>query len=224
MPAIREWRSQFRASSIDITSAMVSYGRKWLETCDEISKLGSVTLVLTPQQQSLFDNCFGDLMARCIKANENTMTASLARLAVNIIRMMSVIAVLRRIEQCGVSFNPSADISEENKKDDIIPSRDVGITYEDFDACLSMAEPLYLHATHIGSFIDKIEVKNRNVSDRERLLNEMDDKFSRKQWLDIAEEMSVPLNTADSWLRRLIKSGVVVKGEERGTYIKASYI
>ena len=87
-----------------------------------------------------------------------------------------------------------------------------------------MAEPLYLHATHIGSFIDKIEVKNRNVSDRERLLNEMDDKFSRKQWLDIAEEMSVPLNTADSWLRRLIKSGVVVKGEERGTYIKFSYI
>ena len=42
--------------------------------------------------------------------------------------------------------------------------------------------------------------------------------------LDIAEEMSVPLNTADSWLRRLVKSGVVVKGEERGTYIKASYI
>ena len=41
--------------------------------------------------------------------------------------------------------------------------------------------------------------------------------------LDIAEEMSVPLNTADSWLRRLIKSGVVVKGEERGMYIK-SYI
>ena len=137
---------------------------------------------------------------------------------------MSVIAVLRRIEQHGYPFHPAANISAENKKDGIIPSCEVGITSEDFDACLSMAEPLYLHATHIGSFIDKIEVKNRNVSDRERLLNEMDDKFSRKQWLDIAEEMSVPLNTADSWLRRLIKSGVVVKGEERGTYIKASYI
>ena len=113
---------------------------------------------------------------------------------------------------------------QRTKKDDIIPSREVGITNEDFDACLSMAEPLYLHATHIGSFIDRVEVKNRNVSARERLLNEMDDEFSRSQWLDIAEEMSVPLNTADSWLRRLIKSGVVVKGEERGTYIKASYI
>ena len=172
----------------------------------------------------LFNNCFSGLLTRCLKANENSMEASLARLAINIIRMMSVIAVLRRIEQCGISFNPSADISEENKKDGIIPSHEVGITYEDFEACLSMAEPLYLHATHIGSFIDKIEVKNRNVSDRERLLNEMDDKFSRKQWLDIAEEMSVPLNTADSWLRRLIKSGVVVKGEERGTYTKSSYI
>ena len=87
-----------------------------------------------------------------------------------------------------------------------------------------MAEPLYLHATHIGSFIDKIEVKNRNVSDRERLLNEMDDKFSRKQWLDIAEEMNVPLATADTWLHRLVKTGVLVKGEERGMYIKASFI
>ena len=52
----------------------------------------------------------------------------------------------------------------------------------------------------------------------------MDDEFSRKQWLDIAEDMSVPLNTADSWLHRLVKSGVVVKGEERGMYIKVSYI
>ena len=113
---------------------------------------------------------------------------------------------------------------QRTKKDDIIPSREVEITNEDFDACLSMAEPLYLHATHIGSFIDKIEVKNRNVSDRERLLNEMDDKFSRKQWLDIAEEMNVPLNTAVTWLHRLVKSGVLVKGEERGTYIKSSYM
>ena len=52
----------------------------------------------------------------------------------------------------------------------------------------------------------------------------MDDKFSRNQWADAADDMGVPLSTADSWLRRLVKSGVVVKGEERGTYIKASYI
>ena len=87
-----------------------------------------------------------------------------------------------------------------------------------------MAEPLYQHATHIGSFIDRVEVKNRNVSDRERLLNEMDDKFSRSQWLDIAEDIGVPLNTAATWLNRMVKSGVVVKGEERGMYIKSSYI
>ena len=64
--------------------------------------------------------------------------------------MVSVIAVLRRIEQHGLSFHPSADIASENKRNDIILSREVGITYEDFEACLSMAELLYLHATHIG--------------------------------------------------------------------------
>ena len=124
----------------------------------------------------------------------------------------------------GIIPHPLPISRQRTKKDDIIPFREVGITYEDFDACLSMAETLYLHATHIGSFIDKIEVKNRNVSDRERLLNEMDDEFSRKQWLDVAEDMGVPLNTAATWLNRMVKSGVVVKGEERGMYIKSSYI
>ena len=120
MPAIKEWRNQFGKSKKDIPSEMYSHGRKWLETCDEISKLGSVTLVLTPQQVTLFNNCFSGLLTRCLKANENSMAASLARLAINIIRMMSVIAVLRRIEQCGISFNPSADISAENKKKTIL--------------------------------------------------------------------------------------------------------
>ena len=82
--------------------------------------------------------------------SEQCKAASLARLAINIIRMVSVIAVLRRIEQHGLSFHPSADIASENKRNDIILSREVGITYEDFEACLSMAELLYLHATHIG--------------------------------------------------------------------------
>ena len=36
----------------------------------------------------------------------------------------------------------------------------------------------------------------------ERLLNEMDDEFSRSQWLDIAEDMGVPLNTAATWLNK----------------------
>ena len=66
---------------------------------------------------------------------ENTMAALLARLAINIIRTISIIAVLRRIKLCGVS-HPAADISSENKKDGIIPSCEVGITYEDFEACI----------------------------------------------------------------------------------------
>ena len=224
MPAVREWRTQFGASSIDITSAMVSRGRQWMETCDEISKLGGVSFVLSKEQQSLFDDCFRKLFARCLKSNEQCMSASLARLAVNIIRIMSVIAVLRRIEQCGISFAPAADTTSENIKDGIISSCEVCISKDDFEACLSLAEPLYLHATHIISFIEHNEVKNKNISDRERLLDMMDDEFSRSQWLEKVEVMGVPLNTANTWLRRLIKSGVVVKGEKRGTYKKSSYI
>ncbi len=224
MPGIGEWRCQFRENRTDITAEMASHGRRWMETSDEISKLGSVTLILSDEQKTQFDNCFEVLFERCLKANENAMAASLARMAINIVRIMSVIAVLRRVELHGVSFTPAAGISAENIKDGIIPAHEVSISDEDFGACLALAEPLYLHATHIISFIDSTEVKNKNISDKERLLGMMDDEFSRSQWLDAADDMSVPCNTADSWLRRMIKKGIVDNTDRAGVYRKSSAI
>lgn len=72
------------------------------------------------------------------------------------------------------------------------------------------------------SFIDRSEVKNKNVSDRERLFDMMQKEFSRSQWADAAEDMSVPLSTADSWLKRMVKAGAIVNTEERGKYRKMS--
>lgn len=60
------------------------------------------------------------------------------------------------------------------------------------------------------------------MSDRERLFDMMQEMFSRSQWADTAEDMNIPLNTADSWLRRLVKKGVIVKSDERGMYVKSA--
>ena len=90
------------------------------------------------------------------------MYSFVARLAVNLCRIMSEVAVLRALESPQPydfktsptsPFTPDKEIPADNRKDDIITRWDVSISQEDFHAVLSLAEPLYCHATHILSFL-----------------------------------------------------------------------
>ena len=87
-------------------------------------------------------------------------------------------------------------------------------------AVLALGETLYLHATHILSFLGHTEVKNRGIADREMLFAEMPQEFTRRQLLEKAEEIGMPGNSALSLLQRLKKKGAVESTGNRGVYIK----
>ena len=76
------------------------------------------------------------------------MSSSVIRLAVNACRMMSIVAILRSLEDPSL-VKPDAHISSDNLKDRIIPRWNLVITDDDFHAVLALVEPLYLHATHV---------------------------------------------------------------------------
>ena len=83
-----------------------------------------------------------------------------------------------------------------------------------------MAEPLYLHATHILSFLPTGEITSRGLSEKDRLLSSMPDEFTTLQWMEAAEHANIPKNTAKTWLRRLCDSGAILHGEHKGIYLK----
>ncbi len=58
---------------------------------------------------------------------------------------------------------------EAHLKDGIITRYNMAITDDDFRAVPSLGETLYLHATHILSFMGYTEVKNRGIVDKEML-------------------------------------------------------
>ena len=218
MPAVRQWRNQFGRQRDDIRARMRQAGEEWMHTLDEIARQGTVTFVLTEQQEQRFNDCFSTLFEQAQTGCAQEMGSSLIRLAVNVLRIAMVTAALRHIERHGPTFPPAPHVPSENVADGAVSSRQLGISDEDFQAVLSMVEPLYRHATHILSFLQRCEVKSRNMSDQDRLLSAMPAVFSRKEWLDKAAEMGIPKNTALSWLQRLQHQGVIGKLEERGMY------
>ena len=117
-------------------------------------------------------------------------------------------------------LTPDPQTCSDNIKDGIITRWDLSIQEDDFQAVLSLAEPMYLHAVHILSFLPANEVKNRGMADQERLFITLDTDFTYQSLLEEAEKLKIPKNTACSCLQRWQQRGIVRKGEKRGDYKK----
>ena len=229
MHGIYTWADQFACGEIDLDEIFRSIGRDWQLKLDILKEHGIHTLRLTDEQKKEFNALFSDLFFRSDIANGNEMRSFIARLAVNICRIMSTIAMLRVLEipqpyQLKSSDRyapvPDKEIPTDNVKDGIITRWDITITPEDFKAVLGLVKPLYRHATHILSFLPSSEIPHRANADRDAFFDALGDEFTRTQLTEQATAMGIKPNTALSWLRRLVKKGLFVM-KEKGTYVRA---
>ena len=229
MHGIYTWADQFACGEIDLDEIFRSIGRDWQLKLDILKEHGIHTLRLTDEQKKEFNALFSDLFFRSDIANGNEMRSFIARLAVNICRIMSTIAMLRVLEipqpyQLKSSDRyapvPDKEIPTDNVKDGIITRWDITITPEDFKAVLGLVKPLYRHATHILSFLPSSEIPHRANADRDAFFDALGDEFTRTQLTEQATAMGIKTNTALPWLRRLVKKGLFVM-KEKGTYVRA---
>jgi len=228
MHGIYTWADQFACGEIDLDEIFRSIGRDWQLKLDILKEHGIHTLRLTDEQKKEFNALFSDLFFRSDIANGNEMRSFIARLAVNICRIMSTIAMLRVLEipqpyQLKSSDRyapvPDKEIPTDNVKDGIITRWDI-TTPEDFKAVLGLVKPLYRHATHILSFLPSSEIPHRANADRDAFFDALGDEFTRTQLTEQATAMGIKTNTALSWLRRLVKKGLFAM-KEKGTYVRA---
>ena len=229
MHGIWTWINQFESGETDLEAIFTGIGLEWKKQLDLMKAHGLHTLRLTDEQKQEFNALFADLFFRSGLANDNEMSSSIARLAVNTCRIMAEIAMIRALE-CDQPYQfkgssaplltPDKEIAADNIKDGIITRWDVTITAEDFHAVLELVTPLYRHATHILSFLPSTEVKHRANADRDALFEMMGNQFTRTQLLEQAEKMKIKPNTALSWLNRLIKKGLLINTDDKGVYTR----
>ena len=219
MPRVTQWADQFGEDEVDVDEEFRLMGNEWKNTLDELTLRGLFTLKLTHAQHKQFNFLFDKLFHRSGKINGDEMSSSVIRLAVNACRMMSIVAILRSLEDSSL-VKPDAHISSDNLKDRIIPRWNMVITDDDFHAVLALVEPLYLHATHVLSFLSSSVIKRRSTADKNMLVAEMEDEFTRRLLLEKAHDRRIPESTALTWLKRLTKQGALVSVDGKGTYHK----
>lgn len=229
MHGIWAWINQFESGEADLEAIFTDIGLEWKKQLDLMKTHGVHTLRLTDEQKQEFNTLFSDLFFRSGLANDNEMSSSIARLAVNTCRIMAEVAMIRALE-CDQPYQfknssihlltPDKEIATDNIKDVIITRWDVTITAEDFKAVLELVTPLYRHATHILSFLPSTEVKHRANADRDALFEAMGNQFTRAQLSEQATIMKIKPNTAFGWLNRLIKKGLFTNADDKGIYTR----
>ena len=229
MHGIWAWINQFESGEADLEAIFTDIGLEWKKQLDLMKTHGVHTLRLTDEQKQEFNALFSDLFFRSGLANDNEMSSSIARLAVNTCRIMAEVAMIRALE-CDQPYQfknssihlltPDKEIATDNIKDGIITRWDVTITAEDFKAVLELVTPLYRHATHILSFLPSTEVKHRANADRDALFEAMGNQLTRAQLSEQATIMKIKPNTAFGWLNRLIKKGLFTNADDKGVYTR----
>lgn len=122
-------------------------------------------------------------------------------------------------------FNPQLsrslacpEIPEENVRDGIVPSLELRINDDDFQAVLSLVEPLYRHSAGILSLLPSDEVpRSRTPTPQEALFAALPLSFNRQQALEEAERNNIPTATLDTCLKRMQERGTLEKNG-RGEY------
>ena len=151
MHGIWAWIDQFESGEADLEAIFTDIGMEWKQKLDLLKEHGLHTLRLTDEQKQEFNALFSNLFFRSSLANDNEMSSSIVRLAINTCRIMAEIAMLRALE-CDYPYQfqnsphplltPDKDIAADNIKDGIITRWDVTITDEDFEAVMGLVTPL----------------------------------------------------------------------------------
>ena len=235
MPSITEWVNQFDLSDEDYDSRFTGWGKQWKTFIEWLgASVNLIQLKLSEEQKIRFNERFAQLFGHAGFTHGGAMRSTVARIAINICRILSVVALLRATEKLlpphKTIFNsqfsifkcpglsPSDDIPEENVRDGIVPKLDLTATEADFEAVLNLTEPLYRHACHILSILPATDVQQREPTPQEALFDALPLAFNRQEALHEAKRIGIGTDTLDSHLRRMLEKGVIQKNA-RGEYI-----
>lgn len=222
MPAIDEWADQLGEEEDendvpDFDSLFEQWGEEWKKQVDELRRTTSrIRLWLSSKQKRRINTTFARLFSHAGATRQGDMKSTVARMAINAMRMMCVVAFLRSAEMPAL-LAPENHVPKENVTDGTVSSFRLTICDTDFEAVISLATVLYRHACFILSFLPQSEVIKREVSPLERLFDILPLKFTTRQAHEEARKLQIPEGSVKSAIKRMTDQGKLNQ-TERGTY------
>ncbi len=233
MPPIHEWVDQFDQSGSDYDTLFTAWGERWKHWLDALTAVVSgINLKFTQEQKDEFNVHFSCVFGRASVVHGDHMKSAVARIAINICRIISIVALMRSLDALLMSgttdalvkalmscpgLSPSSRIPQENVQDGVVPEFDLAVSSEDFHAVLALTEPLYLHSCHVLSLLPSGDTVQQQKAPQEAFLDLLPLSFTRTQALRASARCGISPNTLDSLLKRMTDKGQLAKNG-RGEY------
>lgn len=183
------WADVFEGSnSEDLDEYFKVLGLELFELHKALKKSDKIKIILSAEQRQTFKKTFGDLQQKCLRQEADEFAGTVRRMGIIAFRMMMVFSALRILE--------TGDFSQE-----------VICEQQDFENALKIAHVLLIHATHIFTQLPAPVVNHQTKNRKERFYQLLPEKFSRQDYLKIAEELNIVDKTAQAYITALIKEG-----------------
>ena len=237
MPGVKEFISQFDANDRDLARHFRRLGSQFCRWQKLVKASGQYTLKLTDEQQAAFNDRFQELFSRSVRVDDTEMNSSVVRLAINSLRMLLIVALLRAteptfryIESAGEApkrllyeptlLEPTGATNQENRTTHVVPSYRLFATDDDLHQVLNMASALFEHALHVLSLLERTTLTRRTISDRDALFADLPATFALADARSLGTERGLNEKRVDRWVYLWRDKGLIQATRERGVFEK----
>ena len=240
MPGVNEFRNQYDADDGEIETFYRRLGTQfclWLKT---VQAAGQYQLLLSDEQKTAFNQVMSELFTCSILMADREMNSWVVREAIDLNRMLMVVALLRAteptlaaIEQGGIPprellyepslMEPAGGINQARRTADLPKPRYALFASDaDFHAVLAMARPLMEHATHVLSLLKASTVTRRMVAEQLEMFTALPNEFRLQEAKQLAEQRGLTAKQVEHWIYRWRDHGLLSPTDKAGHYRKSA--
>jgi predicted transcriptional regulator len=190
-----EWKDVFRDNSgYDFEEFFDLYAMDIKGIYDLLMPKEKIEFKVTKEQGKKFNKLFDEWQDKYFDRQGEQIIASVRRCGVIAFRIAMILSTLRIID------------------DGVVPDAHQGITCgdDDFNNAIDITNVLLEHTEKVFCQLPKKTVNNTQKREI-TFLNALPTEFNRKKYVEIAGQSRIPDNTAQKYIRKFVKEGVIKK-------------
>jgi hypothetical protein len=196
-----DWKDVFeRKVENGFDSFFAKYGEDYYQLFKELNSSIGIEFTLSASQKSQFNNIFARWQTMYETLLGSEYTATVRRLGLITFRMALIFSVLRVLE--------TGDLS-----------RQIICEERDFQNAIAITEVLMLHAKKVFSELPQSAPVIKRENREERFYNSLNETFTRKDYVEVAESLEIPDKTAQNYISKYLKKGLIHR-DKQDFYIK----
>lgn len=195
------WNNVFeKSSSKGLREHFEILGNDFYELYSHLKGSNEIQIYLTDSQEVEFNKFFEELQTEYMVLHGEEFVATIRRLALITFRICMILSALR--------ISESGDFGPEQSCDNL-----------DFESALSMASVLLKHSEKVFTELPMVGKRVPRKNKKDKFLESLPKEFNRKSYLELASKQSIPVKTADGYIKNFCDSEILNK-DKHDHYMK----